>query len=114
MVLVFDEDSDLWSQANVTLPPRSRLYHLEPVGVRTGFIESLTSYSARLAAAHNVTHASLFGHEISPLIDRKHLRNSESRLDRGAILAASFRTLARAVNGIGVTARDYIYSLEKL
>lgn len=114
MAPVFDEDSDLWDRANVPLPPRSRLSHLEPVGVGTGYVESLTSFSARLAAAHNVTHASLFGYEISPLIDRKHLRNSESRLDRGAILAASFRTLARAVNGTGVTARDYTSSLERL
>jgi transcriptional regulator with XRE-family HTH domain len=110
---MFDKDSDLWNH-DVILPIRSRLFYVEPIGVGTGFVESLTSYSARLAAAHNVTHACLFGHEISPLIDRKHLRKSESRLDRGAILAASFRTLTRAVNGTGVTARDYISSLEKL
>ncbi len=114
MASAFDEDTDLWDHANVTLPLRSRLSYLEPVGIGTGHVESLTSFSARLAAAHNVTHASLFGYEISPLIDRKHLRNSESRLDRGAILAASFRTLARAVNGTGVTARDYMISLERL
>lgn len=114
MALVFNEDSDLWGHASVTMPARSRLSHLEPVGVGTGFVESLTSYSARLAAVHNVTHASLFGYEISPLIDRKHLRNSESKLDRGALLAASFRTLVRAVNGTGVTARDYTSALEQL
>ncbi len=114
MALVFDEDSDLWGYANVTLPTRSRLSHLEPVGIGTGLVESLTSHSARLAAAHNVTHASLFGYEISPLIDRKYLRNSESKLDRGALLAASFRTLVRAVNGTGVTARDYTSALEQL
>jgi DNA-binding XRE family transcriptional regulator len=114
MAIMINEDSDLWGYTDVTLPNRSRLSHLEPIGVGTGFVESLTSYSARLAAVHNVTHASLFGYEISPLIDRKHLRNSESRLDRGAILAASFRTLVRAVNGTGVTARDYISSLETL
>jgi transcriptional regulator with XRE-family HTH domain len=112
MRVVFDED--LSSRPYIALPSRSRLFYLEPLGMDTGYVESLTSYSARLAAAHNVTHASLFGREISPLIDRKHLRNSEARLDRGAILAASFRTLARAVNGTGVTARDYIRSLEQL
>lgn len=111
---MFNKDSDLWNHTDVMLPTRSPLFSLEPIGVGTGFVESLTSYSARLAAAHNVTHACLFGHEVSPLIDRKYLRNSETKLDRGAILAASFRTLARAVNGTGVTARDYISSLEKL
>lgn len=114
MALVLNDESDLWGYADVALPTRSRLAHLEPIGVGTGFVESLTSYSARLAAIHNVTHASLFGYEISPLIDRKHLRNSELRLDKGAVLAASFRTLVRAVNGTGVTARDYACSLEKL
>jgi hypothetical protein len=114
MAIVINDDSELWGYADIALPNRSRLSHLEPIGVGTGFVESLTSYSVRLAAIHNVTHASLFGYEISPLIDRKHLRNSESRLDRGAILAASFRTLARAVNGTGVTARDYTSSLETL
>ncbi len=114
MALVFNEGSDLWWHTSVTLPARSRLSHLEPVGVSTGFVESLTSYSARLAAVHNVTHASLFGYEISPLIDRKYLRNSESKLDRGALLAASFRTLVRAINGTGVTARDYTSALEQL
>lgn len=114
MALLFNEDSGWWEQAIVTLPARSRLSYLEPVGVGTGFVESLTSYSTRLAAVHNVTHASLFGYEISPLIDRKYLRNSESKLDRGALLAASFRTLVRAVNGTGVTAKDYTSALEQL
>lgn len=114
MALLFNEDSGWWGHASVTLPARSRLSYLEPVGVGTGFVESLTSYSARLAAVHNVTHASLFGYEISPLIDRKHLRNSESKLGRGALLAASFRTLVRAVNGTGVTAKDYTSALEQL
>lgn len=108
------EELDLWDQPSVSLPPRSRLAYLEPVGIGSGLVESLASYSSRLAEIQNVTHASLFGREISPLIERKHLRNSESRLDQGAILAAAFRTLAPAVNGTGVTARDYISALETL
>lgn len=108
------EELGLWNQPPVSLPPRSRLAYLEPVGIGSGMVESLASYSSRLAEIQNVTHASLFGHEISPLIERRHLRNSESRLDRGAILAASFRTLAPAVNGTGITARDYISALETL
>ncbi|MEM9271562.1 MAG: hypothetical protein AAGA80_01180, partial [Cyanobacteria bacterium P01_F01_bin.143] len=33
-------------------PTRSRLYHLEPVGIGTPHVESLTSYISRLAEAH--------------------------------------------------------------
>ncbi|MDQ3703930.1 MAG: TniQ family protein [Chloroflexota bacterium] len=39
----------------LNLPARSRLYSLEPIGVGTGLVESLTSYVARLAYAHRVT-----------------------------------------------------------
>lgn len=40
----------------VSAPPLqpSRLYHLEPVGLGTPFVESLSSYILRLAEAHNV------------------------------------------------------------
>lgn len=37
-----------------SLPPRSRLYGLTPIGIGTGRVEALTSYVARLAAAHLV------------------------------------------------------------
>lgn len=107
------EEILLWDSEECILPPRSRLYHLEPLGIGTAFVESLTSYSSRLATAHNVTHASLFGKEIAPHIDRHHLRNSASRVNENALLA-SFRTLARAVNGTGITALDYVTALEKL
>jgi AcrR family transcriptional regulator len=40
----------------VSAPPLqpSRLYHLEPIGLGTPFVESLSSYILRLAEAHNV------------------------------------------------------------
>lgn len=48
------------------IPPRSRLFHLEPVGVGTPYVESLTSYLIRLAQEHSVTVSSL----IIKLLDR--------------------------------------------
>jgi AraC-like DNA-binding protein len=38
-----------------TLPPRSTLFRVLPLGLSTGRVESLTSYVTRLAAAHLVT-----------------------------------------------------------
>ena len=38
-----------------TLRPRTYLYHLEPLGIGTPLVESLTSYIGRLAAAHAVS-----------------------------------------------------------
>lgn len=96
------------------LPTRSRLYNMEPVGLRTGQVESLISYVARLAEAHTITLATLFGWEIAPLIDRKHIRRTISRSNKNAALAASFRPMARAVNGTGITANDFVAALQKL
>lgn len=50
------------------LPTRSRLYCLEPIGVGTPLVESLTGYIGRLAREHNVTPYALIKFEIAPLI----------------------------------------------
>lgn len=44
-----------WDIYSPSLPARSRLFHLEPIGIGTFHIESLTSYIARLAAEHCVS-----------------------------------------------------------
>lgn len=46
------------------IPPRSRLYCLEPVGVGTPYVECLTSYLCRLAEEHSVTIYALLHREI--------------------------------------------------
>jgi TniQ len=48
------------------IPPRSRLYRLEPIGIGTPYVESLTSYVTRLAAIHHVTPKHLIMGEIVP------------------------------------------------
>jgi len=98
----------------VTIPSRSRFYHMMPVGIGTAYVESATGYSSRLAAAHSVTLAALFGYEIAPLLNKNYLRNSEARSNKNAVLANCFRTLAPAVDGVGVIAESYIGALHKL
>lgn len=98
----------------VIVPPRSRLHHLEPIGIGMGTVESLTGFASRLAVAHDVTLAALFGREIAPLLNKEHLRRSEARSNKNAVLAISFRPMERAVNGTGATARTFAEALEKL
>jgi hypothetical protein len=59
---------EMWELARPLLPPRSRLYHLEPIGIGTPYVESLTSYVARLAKAHGTHPKKLVMQEIWPLL----------------------------------------------
>jgi hypothetical protein len=87
------------------IPPRSRLYHLAPMGVGTANTESLTSYLMRLAQAHRVTVRKLAVHEIMPLLDRSCTQSSVS-----GIVAQHSRLL----NGLGTQARTWVQALEEL
>lgn len=59
--------------SKLSLPPRSRLYSLEPIGVGTGRVESLRSYIVRLARAHHVLPKTLISMEIAPVIQQLNL-----------------------------------------
>jgi TniQ len=58
------------------MPPRSRLYHLAPLGVSTPDVESLTSFIMRLAEAHYVGVGVLFKQEIFQLIQAEAKQNA--------------------------------------
>lgn len=85
-------------------PPRSRLFHLEPVGVGTPFVESLSGYIARLAEKHGVTTHHLFSGEIA------------LHLNKPGVIGAdvNFEKFSKAVNGTGVIASDLINVFERL
>src|SRR5690349_20961516 len=91
-------------------PPRyqhSYLYSLEPVGIGTADVESLTSYMARLAHAHCVSPAALFGRVIAPLSNRPYLSYPRTGPQTVVgVLSNSLRAGIRAFNGIGKTAKD--------
>ena len=55
-----------WIEERPVLPVHSRLYHLKPVGIGTPYVESLTSYVARLATAHSVHPRNLLAYEVDP------------------------------------------------
>ena len=54
----------------IEIPPRSRLHYLEPAGVGTPYIESLSSYFRRLAQSHHVSTANLYKREVASLLQK--------------------------------------------
>jgi hypothetical protein len=77
----------------VAFPPRSRLYSLEPQGLGGAWVESLTSYIARLAAAHSLRVSTLVREIIAPCA-----RGGLSTIAAGYDL---LRKGGNAVNGSG-------------
>ncbi len=51
-----------------TVAPRTRLYHLPPMGLGTPLVEGLAGYVMRLAEAHCVTTSALMADEVLPLL----------------------------------------------
>jgi hypothetical protein len=99
-----------WEIISPDLPPRSRLYSLEPIGVGTAWVESLTGYIARLAEAHCVSTALLFRKEIDALTGRGNIFNRarDIRLEENAGYSTHI------INGCGVPAKDFVRALESL
>lgn len=99
--------------ATCSLPPRSRLYRIEPIGIGTPFTESLTSYICRLAKAHHVTMNSLFYVILNPALGNKYHVNTEKH-SPGTGLSQWFRNQTKNVNGTGSTAFHWIRVIESL
>jgi len=72
-------------------------------------VESLTSYLARLAEAHCVSLRTLVKQELLSLLKRDYLSNPF-----GNSLDAFWIEAARALNGTGALAKDWVGSLEQL
>jgi hypothetical protein len=101
---------ELWELTRPAIPPRSRLFHLEPIGIGTPWTESLTGYVARLADAHGVLVRELVLHEILPLLDRPHLATTRDP----NLLSAFWRNETRALNGTRTLAQSLVRALEHL
>ena len=73
----------------------SRLYSLEPLGMGTPLIESITSYITRLAAAHHVYPYVLLRGEIAPLVIQQPITNHIMQ-QTSYLNAATFSNLEEA------------------
>jgi transcriptional regulator with XRE-family HTH domain len=97
-----------WDLAPLTIPSRSMLYSLDPVGLGTPWVESLTGYVARLAEAHCV-YSGVLMHEVivpqipgySPLETQHHLYRRDGHQ-------------SNLVNATGIRAAYVIQALEML
>lgn len=84
---------------------RSSLYSLEPMGIGTPYVESLSSYICRLAEAHNTSVSCLMKKKMFP-----ELKSCPSILEgRKGRVFDGFQ-----VNGLGITTLDFVNTLEKL
>lgn len=87
-------------------PPRTRLYHLAPIGVGTPAVESLTGYLMRLAEAHCVSTGALVSAELLPLLQQER---------QDALPAATWLGRAGAqFNGTGQAAQVAVTALASL
>lgn len=101
--------ANLWDLTPPTMPARSRLYHLEPIGVGTPDVEGLTGFITRLAEAHCVSLRALIVRELVPLF-------RSTRLSAPTLggMHAFWWAEARALNGTRTQAEDWVHALETL
>lgn len=97
---------EMWEVAAApSLPARSRLYPLEPLGLGSSLSESLTSYIARLAEAHSVPTGIFVVNELLPHYARSYLLKNRTVL---------WFDHAKAFNGGNGWARDMVTVVENL
>jgi len=108
MPIVSHSPYELWDLTKPVVLPRSRLYHLEPVGVGTAYVESLTGYIARLAESHCLLPGVLISKFIAPLVKKAYVQASANMGLRALFNRAS------ALNGTGSMALDFVQALEAL
>ena len=91
------------------MPERTYLYYVQPIGLGSAYVESLTGYIARLAEGHNVSTGTLLTRELLPSI------RMESR--QGIYAARAYSTAVyelRVLNGVGECSRNWIQLLQRL
>ncbi|MDZ7970832.1 MAG: TniQ family protein [Nostoc sp. DedSLP03] len=108
MLVSLLETYESWDLKKVSIPSRSHLYQLEPVGIRTPMVESLTGYIERLAEAHCIPPDVLISRTITPLLKQIFLKSRTSRDLR------SLFDRATAINGTGNIAIDLVQALQRL
>ena len=108
---MLNEDLQVYDSCNlksIAIPPRSRLYSLEPIGINTPYVESLTSYISRLAEAHCLTPNSLITRIIAPELKFSFIKHSSSR-DIGTFFKKS-----GFINGYGEISSEFTRLLSNL
>jgi TniQ len=102
---------ELWEENLHEPSPHSRLYHLEPIGVRSALVESLTSYVARLAAAHSIHPHMLVTKELLPVSNISYLYQDNRPVYTHL---TAFWKDSMALNGTTTIASSVVQALEQL
>jgi hypothetical protein len=102
---------ELWGEEWHVPPPHSRLYHLEPVGVGSALVESLTSYVTRLAAAHNVHPHMLVTKELLPVLNISYLYQEDRPV---YTRLTTFWKDSKTLNGTTTITSSAVQALEQL
>jgi len=104
---------ELWDLQKPAIPPRSRLYNLEPIGVGTPYVESLTGYMARLAEAHSLPPGILVLTEIAPLVKEGYVFSGSTK-DKALERVYGSGNDRRILNGMDLAATALVQALETL
>jgi transcriptional regulator with XRE-family HTH domain len=102
------EEYEKWDLSPLPVPTRSTLFSLEPIGVGTPWVESLTSYIARLADAHCIFSGTLMEKIIVPLAFGFSPRKGAQALYKGD------GDKSNLLNATGPRALRAVQELEKL
>lgn len=94
---------DSWDMKDILIPSRSRLFSLEPIGIGTSYVESLSSYVTRLAEVHCVYLGILMTREIKSALSKEYRSRD--------LFCMKDRT--GTVNGTGRIAKDLEYRKSK-
>ncbi len=101
----WDDDSDS------ALPERTYLYHLQPLGIGSILVESLTGYIARLAEAHDISPAMLLNRELLP---RMQATSSCGTRKAAVLMDSTFLYDSHVLNGAGEHPPNCVQVLENL
>jgi transcriptional regulator with XRE-family HTH domain len=93
-----------WNLTQPIGPLRSYLYSLQPIGVGTSKVESLTGYVARLANAHCVSPGDLIAHECKSLV----------RQPQGKSYLHQVSASTEILNGTGQMAGEFVQVFNSL
>lgn len=103
---------EMWDLQKPAIPPRSRLYHLEPIGVGTPYTESLSSYLCRLAQEHCVTSQKLVMGEIAPQMMEQDYELALTKKNVSTLLSNS--DAKPAINGMRTKTQSLVQALKEL
>ena len=102
---------EMWDEVPLVPREHSRLCDLEPMGVGSPMVESLTSYITRLADAHSVSPVTLVTHEILPHAALKKV------LREGKWISPGWSSVVRTsalLNGVVRGTQNWVLALEQL